>query len=324
MQQFTVNATFKSLVEEGLISVNSPPGTGSAAVVQNVVAQNVVARAKVLVGFDDVAEGLTKEGFLNPVLTGFEMVLASAHYHTAEQLTRELSGVTSLAKCYRDLACFRPVAHQMNAPRHRNRLQPVENPDERVWSTIAAVLGTKQKREDFCDRAFQENFWKKEPPAERDPVSDHLNLWQYKQRYTGLSFKTAKQQFQNALVGYEALNSSFIQYEELQQVQEENRQLQASLKAQLSGLKQTETTLRVSLAAHEENKVSLKREIETGQTQLEAIYPQQPGFLPVYSISILTSNISSVCSSSSTSWQSYSDNWMMKRKPRKSISMSRT
>ncbi|WP_415846501.1 AAA domain-containing protein, partial [Vibrio aerogenes] len=192
--------------------------------------------------------------------------------------TRELSEVTSLAKCYQHLSCIRPVAHQMSALRHRNRLQPVKNPDERVWSTIAAVLGTKQKRGDFCERVFQENFWKKEPPAERDPASDHLNLWQYKQQYTGLTFEAAKQQFQTALADYESLNTSFVKYDELRQAQEESRQLQTSLKAQLSSLKQTETTLRISLAAHQENQASLKREIEAAQTKLEAIYPEQPGF----------------------------------------------
>ena len=48
MQQFAINATFDSLKTKDVFSVNGPPGTGKTSLLREIIAENIVARAKAL------------------------------------------------------------------------------------------------------------------------------------------------------------------------------------------------------------------------------------------------------------------------------------
>ena len=65
MQQFAVNVIYEKLVEkeeEGVFSVNGPPGTGKTTLLRDVIASILVKRAKVLVQYEEPVDAFCKIG----------------------------------------------------------------------------------------------------------------------------------------------------------------------------------------------------------------------------------------------------------------------
>lgn len=119
MQQFAINTAFKDLKQGGLISVNGPPGTGKTTLLRDVIAQNIVERAKVLSSFTRAKDGLTADGLLVDSLTGFEMVVASSNNAAVENISKELPQLSSLGNSYADISFLRPIANQVSAGEKR-------------------------------------------------------------------------------------------------------------------------------------------------------------------------------------------------------------
>ena len=63
MQQFAINATF----DQDVFSVNGPPGTGKTSLLRELIAQNIVARAKILSRFT-----MAKDAFVGRQALNFE------------------------------------------------------------------------------------------------------------------------------------------------------------------------------------------------------------------------------------------------------------
>lgn len=217
MQQFAINTAFKDLKQGGLISVNGPPGTGKTTLLRDVIAQNIVERAKVLSSFTRAKDGLTADGLLIDSLTGFEMVVASSNNAAVENISKELPQLSSLGNSYADISFLRPIANQVSAGEKKGVLQPL-NEDKQVWGNISAVLGAKKKREKFLERLFFKSHYEKgNEPEEREPSADFLNFWQFRKShlYKGLSFRLAKEIFNEKLEAYQALNQELIDFHEL-------------------------------------------------------------------------------------------------------------
>lgn len=106
MQQFAINTVFKELKTGGVISVNGPPGTGKTTLLRDIIAQNIVERAKVLASFSKASDGLSPEGFLVEELTDFEMVVASSNNAAVENISKELPQAKSIAGRYADTSFF--------------------------------------------------------------------------------------------------------------------------------------------------------------------------------------------------------------------------
>lgn len=106
MQQFAINTVFKELKTGGVISVNGPPGTGKTTLLRDIIAQNIVERAKVLASFSKASDGLSPEGFLIEELTDFEMVVASSNNAAVENISKELPQAKSIADRYANTSFF--------------------------------------------------------------------------------------------------------------------------------------------------------------------------------------------------------------------------
>jgi tetratricopeptide (TPR) repeat protein/predicted ATPase len=175
MQQLAVNLAIAKLgQQDGLFSVNGPPGTGKTTLLRDLVADLVVQRAEKMVAFADPVNAFTKKGdFYRPhsSLTGFEIVVASSNNAAVENVTVELPVMGAIHDSYQDRATYlRTVAESVkagvdkkkskNANDSRSQSTPPASEADRsaspaaTWGLIAATLGKKSNCSDFC-----EGFW---------------------------------------------------------------------------------------------------------------------------------------------------------------------
>ncbi len=168
-QQFAVNHALNDLaLSRGLMGVNGPPGTGKTTMLRDILAGNVVERARRLAALerpDDAFTSVTHtwddgKGFprtvrqLRPELTGFEMVVASANNGAVENVSAELPARDAIGEHWRDSAdYFADIATAVMTEANGGRV-------DAAWGIVAATLGNKKNRTDFHSA-----FWFDKPKA---------------------------------------------------------------------------------------------------------------------------------------------------------------
>ncbi len=215
MQQFAINTVFDELKDGGLLSVNGPPGTGKTTLLRDVIAQNIVGRAKVLASLPHPSDGLTDMGFPIAALTGFEMVVASSNNLAVENISKELPLMASIAKEFANLDHYKPIANQLNAVKTKKGYQPLAK-DEQCWGLISAVLGRQKNRANFVDSFFFDypNKQGSKAEAQRPDELNFLNIYRWNSLHQAPNFKKAQLKFNS-------LNEQFEQQvDELKQLAE--------------------------------------------------------------------------------------------------------
>jgi hypothetical protein len=158
-QQFAVNEIMARLRDApGLLAVNGPPGTGKTTLLRDLVAAIVVTRAERLAELASPAQAFEAETAdrwqsggvrhsvtpLNPLLTGWEIVVASSNNGAVENVTAEIPGPGGIGAQWREatagLDYFTETARLVHG--------------DGAWAMIAARLGNAANR-----RAFTERFW---------------------------------------------------------------------------------------------------------------------------------------------------------------------
>ncbi|MCQ4143349.1 AAA domain-containing protein [Vogesella sp. AC12] len=175
-QQLAVNTILSSLSDgQGLLGVNGPPGTGKTTLLRDLIAAIITSRADVLARLPRASDGFVSDGRemandggrqltsfkLNPVLYGFEIVVASSNNGAVENVTLELPQRDKIDESWLpDAEYFAELGALVSG--------------HPAWGLISGALGSKTRRTQFVSRYFygQRPFPNKDEEAEDGEGTD--------------------------------------------------------------------------------------------------------------------------------------------------------
>lgn len=155
MQQFAINTALQELHDEGLFSVNGPPGTGKTTLLRDIISDNIVRRASILAKLSTPADALIQQSGKSYRYLIPEMVVASSNNAAVENISKELPQSASVST--NDIAYLRPVAHKLAAQKFGGECRMLSGED-RPWGLVAAAMGKKANRSTFVDRVFSKKI----------------------------------------------------------------------------------------------------------------------------------------------------------------------
>lgn len=176
MQQFAVNNIFNDLSDpnqEGIYSVNGPPGTGKTTLLRDIIAPIMVKRAKAMSLFEYPADAFTKVGEIkiNESFSPFlysphksishgGIVIASSNNGAVENISKELPLKKEVEPFDEQVSYFKEVAENCV--------------DSDNWGLISAVLGNKKNQNELVSKLwFNKEFDDLQKTLKNNKVSDN-------------------------------------------------------------------------------------------------------------------------------------------------------
>ncbi|MGH3916144.1 MAG: AAA domain-containing protein [Pseudonocardiaceae bacterium] len=181
-QQLAVSTAMR-MTDTGVLGVNGPPGTGKTTMLRDLIAAQVVERARRLAALSDPKKAFAGKplrwstGERTRVvsawrsdLTGFEMVVASTNNGAVQNVTDEIPAADAIDESWRERAravgYFPDIATALLAPEPDAEASrsPSQSTSAGGWALVAARLGNKTNRSRFVNA-----FWYHAPD---DPADD--------------------------------------------------------------------------------------------------------------------------------------------------------
>lgn len=209
-QQVSVNLALRE--DEGIFSVNGPPGTGKSTLLRDIISEIITNRAIILADFIEPKDAfnnptaLSMERYnykiwsLDPKLLGHEIVIASTNNTAVENISKEIPRLSEVDLFY-ELNYFSEIANNDKADN-----------DDKCWGIGSAVLGNKKNR-----AAFFEKFWSKQPSKdENNNLDDKYGLEYLLQNVKPQSdWKENRKRFLSTLAEFTKLKSELIQFDSI-------------------------------------------------------------------------------------------------------------
>jgi len=295
-QQFAVNQALNDLpVEGGIMGVNGPPGTGKTTMLRDILAGNVVERARRLAALDSPEHAFTgivhrwnsSDGYprrvrqLRPELTGFEMVVVSANNAAVENISVEIPARDAIAPRWRNEADY--FSNIATAVMDDNNGSGAGQPRQGAWGLVAARLGNKRNRAAFRNSFwFDQQDWKTRTPV---PGGERMQtrLKQWKDDKTQVNWEEARADFRRAERRVEELIGRRRRAQERHYRLESARQKEAELAGQVRRLAEEvavaniqvhdyEPAVRRAFSERSEAEKARKRQLESRPGVLETIF----------------------------------------------------
>lgn len=274
MQQFAVNTTVNNLIgkhQDGIFSVNGPPGTGKTTLLRDIIAANIVNRAKVLINIKDPKDGFKKVGYFdnggdfkyyiyqpNDELASSGMVIASSNNGAVENISKELPLKEEVQPFDQEINYFRSVAEEAFG--------------DDYWGILSAVLGNSANRKEFVNSLW--NTWKDNKPEE-------VGLRKYLKENKKLSlddWKSVVTEFQNKVreitTEKNRLEKIKDEYQNFKKIIDQKN----SCEEEVNKIKELRSNLENKCSKQQKFVNELKELKKEALKELESIQKSKPGF----------------------------------------------
>ncbi len=173
-QQLAVNEAVHGPTRSGgLLGIHGPPGTGKTTVLRELIAHNIVERARKLADLADPGDAFEApehdhrwktDGYprgvprLKPEIAGFEMIVAAPQTTAVANVTAEISSASAIAERWRgNVDHFTNLASRILQDRAKSETPAGSSPSDQrdeAWALFCATLGDKTDRSQFMN-----SFW---------------------------------------------------------------------------------------------------------------------------------------------------------------------
>jgi hypothetical protein len=297
LQQTAVNLAMQELENEGLFSVNGPPGTGKTTLLRDVVSGVLVKRAKSLFKFKDAEDAFEHAGKmrlgnsfihlykLDDSLRDHEMLVASSNNKAVENISKELPRRSQIAEDIEELNYFKTLSDALAG----------EGEDAETWGIIAAVLGNSKNRGAFIHKAWWDDnsalqkyfkYITGQLNFEVDENGDDIIPKIIEECEPPENVNEAKVQWEKAR---QEFNKAFKAAEEMTALAQrayENYHLVSKLKIEISTIQSRQAELQEAIGLEQLKEEKLKTallrreaEVQTQQDKENLSLSQKPGFI---------------------------------------------
>lgn len=215
MQQVAVNLFTGVDIKPSIFAVNGPPGTGKTTMLKEIVAHNVVERAKLLINYTNADDAFITKDFSyghikgangfnkyckhfqggyfvleNDKINNYGILVASCNNAAVENISKELPKV-------KDIKINKTVHRQKDIYFSKFASDLLGKKDS-AWGIIAAALGKKENIRTFADKVL-------------NPLMDSFFRWNTQIEYHKKAFADISQRFSDKLEKVQSMQKKLEQ-----------------------------------------------------------------------------------------------------------------